>query len=289
MRPAAPTEAHRVRLIALVRAGLLAALVLVILPLPAFAADGDTPTDPPTEPPTVEPAAEPTPTPDPTPTPEPTPTPTPDPTPTGDPTPPPEPTPSPSPGPVIFSVLNYRSTAVIRQYTNYWCVPAATQTMWNLISGTSNGTYARQKSLYGSIHRHNRYRYPTKGNDIAGWAWALRNYTLRPYQWRSYVTRSTALAAIAATIDRTGDPVGITVNHGSHAWIVLGYKSQPLASDPTRRTILGYYVSGPMGPGSKDPWKYRYLSVAALNKVYTKYHESTRRVIWEGRYVFVGD
>ena len=68
---AAPTEAHRVRLIALLRAGLLAALVLVVLPLPTFAADGDAPTDPPTEPPTVEPAAEPTPTPDPTPTPEP--------------------------------------------------------------------------------------------------------------------------------------------------------------------------------------------------------------------------
>jgi hypothetical protein len=199
-----------------------------------------------------------------------------------------EPTPEPTPPPVQ-KVFHYRSAAITRQYTNYWCVPAATQTMWNLIKGISNNTYRRQKSLYRQIREHNRYRYTTKGNDIQGWAWALRKYTGKAYQPRSYTSKSTAIRAIAKAIDRTGHPVGITVHHGTHAWIVLGYKAQPSATDPTKRTILGFYVSGPLGPGSRDPWRYDYISMTSFRRVYGKYHERTRRVIWEDKYVLVSD
>jgi hypothetical protein len=150
-------------------------------------------------------------------------------------------------------------------------------------------TQARQRSLYSNIRKHNRYRYTTKGNDIRGWAWALRYYTGLPYHERAFTSKTTAMRAIAEAIDRTGHPVGITVHHGTHAWVVLGYKAQPSATDPNKRTILGYYVSGPLGPGSRDPWKYRYMSMASFRKVYGKYHERTRKVVWEGKYVLVSD
>jgi hypothetical protein len=39
--------------------------------------------------------------------------------------------------------------------------------------------------------------------------------------------------------------------------------------------------------GSPDPWPYKYVTLAAFNKVYTRYHEWQRRVIWEGLYVVV--
>jgi hypothetical protein len=250
MRHDTPVDSPRHRRTALLRAGLVAALALAILPLPAMAAEGDPP-------------AEPTPT--------------------------VEPTPEPTPGPEVQSVLFYRSPAVVRQYKNYWCVPAVVQTMWNMIEDTSNVQWARQRSLYSNIRKHNRYRYSTKGNDIQGWAWALRYYTGEPYRARSFTSKTTAMRAIAEAIDRTGHPVGITVHHGAHAWIVLGYKAQPSATDPSKRTILGFYVSGPLGPGSRDPWKYRYMSMASFRKVYGKYHERTRKVIWENKYVLVSD
>ena len=259
MRHAATDEPARAHLTALLRAGLLVALGLVILPVPAFAADDGTGGEPPVVAPAEEPPPEPTPPPDPT----------------------------PPPGPDVQRVLHYRSPAVIRQYKNYWCVPAATQTMWNLIHGTSNAKYARQKALYSKIRGHNRYRYSTKGNDVQGWAWALRYYTGQPYQVRSFTSKTASIKAIAEAIDRTGHPVGITVHHGTHAWVVLGYKAQPSATDPGKRTILGFYVSGPLGPGSRDPWKYRYMSMASFRKVYGKYHERTRKVVWEGKYVLV--
>jgi hypothetical protein len=265
MRHAAPTDDRHARLIALLRAIILAGAALAILPLPSMAADGD-----PTEPPVVVTDPSDDDDDDPDPTPEPT----------------PDPTPQPPP---IQKEFIYRSSAITRQYTNYYCVPAAAQTMWNLITGSDNRTVARQKSLYRQIRKHNRYRYTTKGNDIQGWAWALRRFTGGEYRARAYTSKSKAMAEIAEAIDRTGHPVGITVHHGSHAWIVLGYKAQPSATDPDKRTILGFYVSGPLGPGSRDPWRYRYVTMANFRRYYGKYHERTRKVIWEDKYVLVSD
>jgi hypothetical protein len=263
MRATTPDEDGRTRLIALLRGLVLAAIVVAILPLPALAAEGD-PTDPPV---TVT-----------------------DPTDDDDDDPTPEPTPEPTPTqPSIQKTFIYRSAAITRQYTNYWCVPAATQTMWNLIKGISNRTYARQKSLYRQIRKHNRYRYTTKGNDIQGWAWAMRRFTGEDYQARAFTSKSRAMAEIAEAIDRTGHPVGITVHHGTHAWIVLGYKAQPSATDPDKRQILGFYVSGPLGPGSRDPWRYRYVTMSTFRRYYGRYHERTRKVIWEDKYVLVSD
>src|SRR5688572_16398632 len=89
----------------------------------------------------------------------------------------PEPTPVPTATsqtprrtPDITKFNLYRSTAMVGQYTNYWCVPAATQSMVNLVRRTSNRSYATQKFYYQKIRQHNRYYYATRGNDPQGWA-----------------------------------------------------------------------------------------------------------------------
>src|SRR5688572_2560163 len=98
--------------------------------------------------PTPTPVATPAPTPAATPTPEPTPAPTPLATPTPTATPTPSPTVTPTPTPTITKVLLYRRSAIVPQYTSYWCVPAATQTMLNLIRGTSDRSYDTQRRYY---------------------------------------------------------------------------------------------------------------------------------------------
>ena len=282
-----------------VRAWLLAgAALLVIGPAIAIAADPTPSPSPdvgpvsaqaaespsPTPSPTLSPTLSPTPDPTPSPTPDPTATATPDPTPTADPTP----TPTPAPTPRIESILIYRRSAIVRQYTDYWCVPAATQTMWNLISNDSNATHLRQSVLYRQIQLHNRYHYMTNGNDVEGWAWALRRWTYKPYVARAYLSKSVAIASIVEAIDRTHHPVGVTVKSGTHAWVVIGYRLAVDPVDSTKRTIQGFYVTGPMG-GSPDPFPYRYMTLSAFNKIYTRYHEWQRKVVWEGLYVVVND
>jgi hypothetical protein len=290
-RPSVPASPPRQRLRLLLAAG-LAMAATGALPWPAAAADPtDSPspavveaTATPTATPTPEPAA--TPTQDITPqsTPDPTPDPTPAPTAAPTPAPTPQPTASPPPGTTVSRFLLYRRTAMVRQYTSYWCVPAATQTMVNLIRGTNDRTYATQRRFYYVTRYHNRYVYKTRGNDPAGWAYALRYFTRwkTSYQARSFTNKTQAINAIADSIARTHQPVGAPVWGGTHAWVVVGYRR---ATDPNR-TLLGLYVSGPLA-SPRDPWVYEYMSVATFRLNFTRYHEWQRRVIWEGRWVII--
>lgn len=188
--------------------------------------------------------------------------------------------------PIRTDILIYRRSAMVTQYTNYWCVPAATQSMVNLIRGTSDRSRATQQRYYDATRTHNKYRYSTRGNDPQGWAWALTNYSGRGYAAESFSSRSAALEAIRDSIARTRHPVGVTINRGTHAWMILGYRSEVRPDDPDTDRILGFYVSGPLGSPT-DPWPYQYWSLAKFNQVYTPYHEWQRSVIWEGRYVVV--
>jgi hypothetical protein len=277
-------------------------------PWPAAAAEDASPTpettpEPSPEPtagPTVEPAAEPTSEPSPTPAPtsepngeatappDPTATPPPDPTPT--PNPSPSPTPPPSPSATIKALNLYRWSAMTRQYTNYWCVPAATQSMVNLVRRTSNRSYLTQKYYYKLTRQHNRYTYATKGNDPQGWAWAATYFSRgsATYKARAFTDKTAAVNAIAEAIQRTRHPVGVTVRAGTHAWVVLGYRMQVSTTDPSKKTLLGLYVSGPLGT-TADKWPYKYLTVSQFREYFTRYHEWQRSVIWEGKWVVISE
>jgi len=188
--------------------------------------------------------------------------------------------------PIRTDVLIYRRSAMVTQYTNYWCVPAATQSMVNLVRGTSDQSRATQERYYHATRAHNKYSYATRGNDPQGWAWALTNYSGKGYAALSFSSRDAAFEAIRDSIARTRHPVGVTVARGTHAWTILGYRSEIHPDDPGVDRILGFYVSGPLGSPS-DPWPYQYWSLTRFSEVFTRYHEWQRSVIWEGRYVVI--
>lgn len=181
-----------------------------------------------------------------------------------------------------------RTGAAVTQYTSYWCVPAATQTMLNLIKDTSDRTYATQSRLYTELRAANKYRYKTPGNDVRGWARVLTAHLPAGsgYADQSYTSRSAAYAAIVDAMDRTRRPVGIVIDTGTHAWTVLGFRVRETVGVPGSRTILGFYVVGPLG-SPKDPWPKAYYTVDQLSTRYTRYHEWQMSVVWEGKYVIV--
>jgi hypothetical protein len=183
----------------------------------------------------------------------------------------------------------YRPYGVVRQYTSYWCVPASVQTMLNLIRGTTNRSYDYQARYAWHVKRLNRYTYSSRGNDPQGWAAALDKFVGGDWHYddRWYSSQGEAVRAIVESIDRTGHPVGIVVDRGSHAWTVIGFRAKERDGDAATREILGVYVTGPLY--GRDPWPYRYLTVAQFATRFTRYHESSRSVIWEGKYVIVSE
>jgi hypothetical protein len=181
-----------------------------------------------------------------------------------------------------------RSGAAVTQFTSYWCVPAAVQTMLNLINGTSDRSFSTQSRLYTELRRSNRYTYSTRGNDVRGWSRVLsaRLPAGMAYEDVSFASRSDAYLAIVKAMDRTKRPVGIVVDAASHAWTVVGFTVRETPGVPNSTTVLGFYVVGPLGSPT-DPWPKKYLTTSQLNSRFTRYHEATRPVVWEGLYVIV--
>jgi hypothetical protein len=182
----------------------------------------------------------------------------------------------------------YRPSSVAYQYTRYWCVPTNAQTMLNIIYGRTDRTRDTQARYQWHVHRLNRYTYATKGNDVAGWARFLDLWVAGDWHYRDrwYDTRTQAVAAIVESIDRTGHPVGIVVDRGTHAWTVLGYRATQVRGS-SARTIEGLYVSGSLR--NSDPRPYRYMSLSSFALRYTRYHEWQRAVVWEGKFVIVSE
>jgi hypothetical protein len=271
---------------------LLAVVLAMVFPWQVLAADPTTdpaPTETPvaTETPASTEAPAPTPTEAaPTPTEPPAPTPTPTEPPAPDPTPTPTPTPTP-PGVQTFDVNVYRTGTAVHQFTSTWCVPANAQKMLNIINATTDRRYATQLRFSRQIRKLNKYRYTTPGNDVRGWARFLDAHVGGEWHYadRSFRSRGAAIIAMAESIDRTGHPVGIVVGHGSHAWTVVGYRATVTEGVPGR-SIVGLYVSGSL---RRDPFAQRYMTLSQFALRYTRYHEATRRVVWEGKFVIVSE
>jgi len=277
---------------ALRRSLLLAVALALALPWQALAADptaSPTPTETPALAPTDSPVPTDSPAPTPTPPPAPTPTETPTPAPTDSPAPSPTPSPSPTPPPSVQTVEVdvYRTGAAVHQFTPTWCVPANAQKMLNIINATADRRYITQRRTNSQIQRLNGYRYTTGGNDVRGWARFLDTHVGGEWHYadRSFTSRLQAVSAIVESIDRTGHPVGIVVHHGSHAWTVVGYRAT-VTEGVEGRTIVGLYVSGSL---RRDPFAQRYMSLSTFALYYTRYHEATRRVVWEGKFVIVSE
>lgn len=194
------------------------------------------------------------------------------------------------PARVAESLNLYRSSAMVKQYTSYWCVPATTQSMVNLVRGTSNRTYDTQRFMYRKTRENNRYAYASLGNDPQGWAWAATYFSRgeATYVAQAFDVRADAIDAIVESLVRTRHPVGVTVRSGTHAWVVLGFKGDIRPGDPDSRRVFGLYVSGPLG-SPKDPWGVEYMSLDRFAGYFDRYHEWQRPVIWEDKYVIIAD
>jgi hypothetical protein len=133
----------------------------------------------------------------------------------------------------FLDVNLYRPYAIVRQYTSYWCVPASAQTMINVINRTTDRTYATQSRYAWHAQRLNRYTYASRGNDPRGWALLLDKFVGGEWHYadRTYGSQTAGINAIVESIARTGHPVGVVVDRGTHAWTVLGFRATQVGDD----------------------------------------------------------
>ena len=180
----------------------------------------------------------------------------------------------------------YFAAGYERQVDGRTCTAAGTAMMMNFIARRDLGL--NQLSIL-------RFEQPRdalndrvqRGSDPLGWSKATTyysRYTGRPttYSWQAFSSEYAALKDAAARIARFGKPVGLVVQHGRHAVVMTGFKSN---RDPNRGDfrLLSIFVS--------DPYGYRHVIYPAADAPLNRYLEldatTTYDRLWYGKYITV--
>ncbi|HEY6058425.1 MAG TPA: hypothetical protein VIV06_10355, partial [Candidatus Limnocylindrales bacterium] len=131
--------------------------------------------------------------------------------------------PPPSPGP--FEIDLYAKGDFVSELTKEMCVPAAIQTMANIMGSETDRSGRTQRRLYARARALSPPTLVGPGAEPAGWAATLDELGFGPYRVDVEPTRGSAIAAAAKALRMTGRPVGLLVWRGAHSWVVSGFQA----------------------------------------------------------------
>ncbi len=187
----------------------------------------------------------------------------------------------------------YRSGTFTTQKTWRWCTAADVQIMRNIVRHQADHTRAGQQRYYTYMRAHNRYAIPAKdGVDPAGWTAGLRRYVDDRYRLVTSTSFRQALKSAVTAMRRTNLPVGITVAHGNHAWILVGFTATADPARTTAFTVTSVRVVGPLWGLQSRTYGYdmrpnRRLTRSQFASFFTPWHYAGIRMAWEHRWVSI--
>lgn len=187
----------------------------------------------------------------------------------------------------------YRSGVFTTQKTWLWCTAADVQIIRNIADRQADHSRASQQRYFDYMRAHNRYGIPVKdGVDPAGWTAGLRHFVDSRYRLYASGSFDSALRAAVTNLRLANLPVGITVSHGNHAWILTGFTATADPATTTRFTVTSVRVVGPLWGLQSRTFGYdmrpdRKLTPAQLKTFFTPWHYAGVKMAWEGRWVSV--
>ncbi len=187
----------------------------------------------------------------------------------------------------------YRSGVFSTQHSWLWCTAADVQIVRNIADRTADHSRSAQQRYFSYMRRHNRYEIPVAdGVDPAGWAAGLRHYVDTRYELVTSGTFSSALRSAVRNLRLTNLPVGITVSHGNHAWILTGFTATADPAVTNRFTVTSVRVVGPLWGLQSRTYGYDMrpdtkLTRHELKAFFTPWHYAGVRMAWEGDWVSI--
>jgi hypothetical protein len=187
----------------------------------------------------------------------------------------------------------YRSGTFTTQKTWLWCTAAGVQIARNIVLGTRDHSVAGQRRYFEWMRGQNRYKLPlSAGVDAQGWAAGMRHFVDPRYRLVVSATYSSAVRNAVKRLRLTNLPVGITVSHGNHAWLLVGFTATAdPATDPGFR-VKTVRVVGPLYGLKSRSYGYdmapnKALTVAQFHTFFTYWWYAPKRMIWDRKYISV--
>ena len=187
----------------------------------------------------------------------------------------------------------YRSGVFTTQKSWLWCTPASIQIVRNIVRHEADHSAASQSRYFDYMRAHDRYRIPVRdGTDPAGWTAGFRRYVDSRYRLVASTSFDSALRSAVTNLRKTNLPVGITVVHGNHAWVLTGFTATADPAVTTRFAVTSVRVVGPLwglqstsyGLDMRPDTK---LTPRQLRGFFTPWHYTSVPMAWENRWVSV--
>jgi hypothetical protein len=187
----------------------------------------------------------------------------------------------------------YRTGVFTTQKSWLWCTAADVQIIRNIADRATDHSRSSQERYFSAMRAHNRYDIPiTDGVDPAGWTYGLRHFVDSRYRLVASGSFNAALRSAVTNLRRTNLPVGITVAHGNHAWILTGFSATADPAATTHFTVTSVRVVGPLWGLQSRSYGYDMrpdtkLTPTQLAGFFTPWHYAGIRMAWEGDWVSI--
>jgi hypothetical protein len=142
----------------------------------------------------------------------------------------------------------YRDGVFVTQYTWTWCVGASAQAMLNIINGTSNDYYRRQRRLVQYAMNNDQHDGNSGGSDAVGFRRTLEHHGAGDYTVETSTSFSVAVRKAVRRMRLAAKPVGLLVMGGRHAWVLNGFEATADPAATNDFTVTHVYVMGPLYP-----------------------------------------
>jgi hypothetical protein len=186
----------------------------------------------------------------------------------------------------------YRAGSFTTQRSWLWCTAAGVQIARNIVDHQRDHSTSSQRAYFDWMRGHNRYDLPlSAGVDAQGWAAGMRHFVDARYRLVSSGSFDSALRSAVQRMRLTNLPVAITVSHGNHGWLLVGFRATADPARTDRFTVTSVRVVGPLfGLQSRNGYDMppnTRLTPAQLRGFFTPWHYDPRPMIWDGRYVSI--
>jgi hypothetical protein len=187
----------------------------------------------------------------------------------------------------------YRVGVFTTQKTWLWCTAADIQMIRNIVDHRADHSRSSQQRYFDYMRAHDRYDIPLRdGVDPAGWAAGLRHFVDDRYRLDASRSFDSALRSAVTNLRETSLPVGITVSHGNHAWVLTGFTATADPAVTTHFTVTSVRVVGPLWGLQSRSYGYDMrpdtkLTPRQLRGFFTPWHYTSVPMAWENRWVSI--
>jgi hypothetical protein len=161
---------------------------------------------------------------------------------------------SPPPAPGPFSIDLYKPNDFAHESNPSLCVPAAMQTMINIMSAQPDTTAATQMRLYALARTLSPKTLRGDGAEPEGWARGLGALGFGTYAVSVRGSVTNAIHAAAWAIRLTGKPAGLIVWYGAHSWVMSGFTATADPAYTSQFTVTAVYLEDVWYPSWSSIW-----------------------------------